>query len=389
MAPTSAPSRGQCSRSCQPWKGRRYCQAVARCPRWCRSVVSSRRVVGFIREDSSYRVARTWQVPFEASRMELARIVTLGLAGFDATLSGDGLRESAEALAGVKVGLGAWAAALAAAAGPRRTRVLVTGEDGHLRRRSRRSALVRSGLRPSAIAPADHPRPRAVLRYETLGCAAPLLRYLPPAGPRLYRPSSTGIGGCGSRGGAEHTDPPQRRLPVRPICRPTGGVPGVPVRGGDGQSQGDGTDARLGRSTARCRRAARGSVHRGVRPATRASLDGTDAVARGRRLRTLAPGAELSIRSRHPGRFQRHYAPERRGFNLFMGEAACGTCHFAPLFGDTMSSTFLESEPEVIGVPATRAAKGASVDRDSGVFAIDRAPLHRHAFKTRPCETSP
>jgi hypothetical protein len=42
MAPTSAPSRGQCSRSCQPWKGRRYCQAVARCPRWCRSVVSSR-----------------------------------------------------------------------------------------------------------------------------------------------------------------------------------------------------------------------------------------------------------------------------------------------------------------------------------------------------------
>jgi cytochrome c peroxidase len=34
-----------------------------------------------------------------------------------------------------------------------------------------------------------------------------------------------------------------------------------------------------------------------------------------------------------------------------------------------------------LGVPATR-AKGAPVDPDPGVFAITRAPLHRHAFKT-------
>jgi cytochrome c peroxidase len=47
-----------------------------------------------------------------------------------------------------------------------------------------------------------------------------------------------------------------------------------------------------------------------------------------------------------------------------------------------MPPAYLESEPEVIGVPATRAVKGATVDGDLGVFAIDRAPLHRHAFKT-------
>ena len=73
---------------------------------------------------------------------------------------------------------------------------------------------------------------------------------------------------------------------------------------------------------------------------------------------------------------------ERRGFNLFMGKAACGTCHFAPLFGGTMPPAYVESEPEVIGVPATPKAKEAVVDEDLGVFAVDRAPLHRHAFKT-------
>jgi cytochrome c peroxidase len=71
---------------------------------------------------------------------------------------------------------------------------------------------------------------------------------------------------------------------------------------------------------------------------------------------------------------------ERRGFNLFMGRASCATCHFAPLFGGTLPPTYLESEPEVIGVPAARSAR--RVDADPGVFAIDRAPLHRHAFKT-------
>lgn len=71
-----------------------------------------RRVVAFIREDSSYRAARTWPVPFEAARMEVARVVTLGLAGFDATVSRDGLHESAEALRGVRDGLGAYEEAM-------------------------------------------------------------------------------------------------------------------------------------------------------------------------------------------------------------------------------------------------------------------------------------
>jgi cytochrome c peroxidase len=65
-----------------------------------------------------------------------------------------------------------------------------------------------------------------------------------------------------------------------------------------------------------------------------------------------------------------------------MGKAACGTCHFAPLFGGTLPPAYLESEPEVIGVPATRNVKPAVVDGDLGVYLVTRAPLHRHAFKT-------
>src|SRR5207245_681362 len=75
-------------------------------------------------------------------------------------------------------------------------------------------------------------------------------------------------------------------------------------------------------------------------------------------------------------------ASERRGFNLFLGKAACGTCHFAPLFGGTVPPTYREAEPEVIGVPAKPVARGPRLDPDPGVFAVDKAPLHRHAFKT-------
>ena len=71
-------------------------------------VEEMRRMVGVVGRDSSYRRARTWPVPFEAARMELARVVTLGLAGFDATLSKDGIVESAEALRGIKEGLDAY-----------------------------------------------------------------------------------------------------------------------------------------------------------------------------------------------------------------------------------------------------------------------------------------
>jgi cytochrome c peroxidase len=69
-----------------------------------------------------------------------------------------------------------------------------------------------------------------------------------------------------------------------------------------------------------------------------------------------------------------------QGFNLFMGKAKCGTCHFMPLFNGTVPPAFRHTESEVLGVPAT--ADGKTLDGDPGRFAIDAFPQFKNAFKT-------
>jgi cytochrome c peroxidase len=69
-----------------------------------------------------------------------------------------------------------------------------------------------------------------------------------------------------------------------------------------------------------------------------------------------------------------------QGFNLFMGKAKCGTCHFMPLFNGTVPPAFRHTESEVLGVPAT--AGGKTLDADPGRFAIDAFPQFKNAFKT-------
>ncbi|HEU4457359.1 MAG TPA: cytochrome c peroxidase, partial [Longimicrobium sp.] len=73
---------------------------------------------------------------------------------------------------------------------------------------------------------------------------------------------------------------------------------------------------------------------------------------------------------------------ERRGFNLFMGRARCGSCHFAPLFNGTVPPAYTRAETEVLGVPDRPARSGARVDADEGRGALRGIPLYRHAFKT-------
>jgi cytochrome c peroxidase len=78
--------------------------------------------------------------------------------------------------------------------------------------------------------------------------------------------------------------------------------------------------------------------------------------------------------------------PARRGFNLFMGKAACGTCHFAPVFNGTVPPEYSDSESEVLGVPAGPAKRGATVDPDPGRWAngrmVERVEFYRYSFKT-------
>ncbi len=73
---------------------------------------------------------------------------------------------------------------------------------------------------------------------------------------------------------------------------------------------------------------------------------------------------------------------EINGFNLFMGKAKCGTCHFMPLFNGTVPPMFSETEAEVIGVPKEAKWSQAEIDADVGKMAVTGYDLHKYMFKT-------
>ena len=73
-------------------------------------------------------------------------------------------------------------------------------------------------------------------------------------------------------------------------------------------------------------------------------------------------------------------AEEKFGFNLFMGKGKCATCHFFPLFNGTVPPAFQKTESEVVGTPAT--ADGKTVDPDIGKLILTKREPHRYAFKT-------
>lgn len=75
----------------------------------------------------------------------------------------------------------------------------------------------------------------------------------------------------------------------------------------------------------------------------------------------------------------------RKGFNLFMGKAACGTCHFAPVFNGTVPPKYEESESEVLGVAEDPYVKNQVVDPDlgRGVARLkEQSDFNKYAFKT-------
>jgi cytochrome c peroxidase len=69
---------------------------------------------------------------------------------------------------------------------------------------------------------------------------------------------------------------------------------------------------------------------------------------------------------------------EIAGFNLFAGKAKCATCHFIPLTNGTVPPNFDRSESEVLGVPA----KNKKMDIDFGKYDLTHAEVNRYSFKT-------
>ena len=73
---------------------------------------------------------------------------------------------------------------------------------------------------------------------------------------------------------------------------------------------------------------------------------------------------------------------EINGFNLFMGKAKCGTCHFMPLFSGAKPPRYYYIESEVIGVPNSAGKIKVRLDGDSGRYLTTGSKIHLFSFKT-------
>lgn len=75
----------------------------------------------------------------------------------------------------------------------------------------------------------------------------------------------------------------------------------------------------------------------------------------------------------------------QKGFNLFMGKAACATCHFVPQFNG-VKPPFTGSEFEVLGVQ--KSIKTTSLDDDKGRSIINSVSEMENAFRTNTIRNS-
>lgn len=75
-------------------------------------------------------------------------------------------------------------------------------------------------------------------------------------------------------------------------------------------------------------------------------------------------------------------ASVKRGFNLFMGKAQCGTCHFAPTFFSTLPPFYGISEAEVLGTTKRFDTIHPELDEDLGRYTIIEYEPFKYAFKT-------
>ena len=76
----------------------------------------------------------------------------------------------------------------------------------------------------------------------------------------------------------------------------------------------------------------------------------------------------------------------KNGFNLFMGKANCATCHFAPTFAGLVPPLYNENETEILGVLADSNAKSPRLDADEGRWSnaiqSEYAWIYEKSFKT-------
>lgn len=75
-------------------------------------------------------------------------------------------------------------------------------------------------------------------------------------------------------------------------------------------------------------------------------------------------------------------AAEIRGGNLFMGKAQCATCHFMPVFNGLIPPDYSATEFEVLGTTRSDDLSKPRSDKDQGRYNVYPFPFYRGAFKT-------
>ncbi|MDB4874495.1 MAG: cytochrome-c peroxidase [Gemmatimonadetes bacterium] len=356
----------------------------------------------------------------ELTRLELVRVSTLGVAGFDAPRTGEAMGECAEALAGVR--------ALYAAAGARWPRLgaerraldsTLAAAIGYLRAHGDFVAFDRLAYLTDFGEPAA--RALDAVRRAVNAPSISMRR-----GLRATVASPYAVNAFDPRAYAPATAPPSsdslvalgRRLFFNPALSGTGKRSCAschdPSRAfADGLPKAASVDPR-GRAVARntstlinaALQPAQFADERAVAledqiievlrsPAEMGSSVDAAARAVSTAARQMTPltlrqalAAYLRTLVALDSRFDRAVrgdgtvlsAEERRGFNLFMGKGSCGTCHFAPLFGGTTPPLYVGSDVEVIGTPVSP-DRPAVLDADSGRARIDHRPEHLRAFK--------
>jgi len=98
---------------------------------------------------------------------------------------------------------------------------------------------------------------------------------------------------------------------------------------------------------------------------------------------------EMSLAPRNSS-FDRYVAGDKmamnesqlKGFNLFMGKAQCGSCHFAPLFNGLIPPFYKRTEYETLGTPANDDFEHLRKDADRGRQDFFSISYYEAAFKT-------
>ncbi len=370
----------------------------------------------------------------EAARLELVRVTTLGIAGFDAPHSKDAMLECAEAVDGLRQ-LYAVAGARWRGAAVRRRRLdsSLVAASAYLRshadfvsfdrlefvaRYGNVAALAADSLRQAArVSPIVMPRalratavsPYAADAFDPLAYAP---RSAPPASPallqlgerlfsepRLSGPRTRSCASCHipSRAFADGRATPEGIAPGLRVPRNTPTLFNAalqPAQFADERA------VSLEDQVVEVLRS-RAEMASSIDTATaRLAADRSYQVAFARAFGDAGGGRSVTpVRVRQAlaayersliamsSRFDRAVRgdasamtpQEHLGFNLFMGKAGCGTCHFAPLFSGVAPPLYVASDVEVVGTPSAPGASG--FDADSGRGAVDHRPDHVRAFK--------